>query len=109
MIFSCDGYRGYGDAHVERTALRGGSERYLVDGQLAGSGINLTGQLQIDLAPGVSGNTFIKGGFPCSMTGTGAEFSFRLYGVGPLGIIIGIECQWAGDLERPPPGPRFYP
>jgi hypothetical protein len=99
MVFVCDGYRGYGSAEVNAKWLKGGSDRYAIGGQIDGSGSQLSTNLRIDLTDGVSGNAFIKGGFFCAMKGQGAEFSFNLYGLGPLGIIIGIECQWAGELE----------
>jgi hypothetical protein len=109
MVFSCDGYRGYGDAQVLDQALTGGSDRYEVSGHLRVHGNRLISQVQVELAPGVSGNSFIRGGFPCLMTGSEAEYSFNLYGAGPLGIIIGIECQWSGPLEERSTGIRFRP
>jgi hypothetical protein len=70
-----------------------------VEGQIAQAGQRLVASFTIELAPGVTGNAFIGGIFACPMTGTGENDSFSLYGLGPLGLIVEITCQWSGEIE----------
>ena len=99
MRFNCDGYVGFGRLCLDGQLGRGGDDCYRVEGQISESGRHLIGALTIDLAPGVSGNSRIKGLFACAMTGTRDEDSFILYGLGPLGLIVEIACQWAGTVD----------
>ena len=99
MRFNCDGYVGFGRFWLDGQLGKGGDDRYNVEGQISESGKHLIGAVTIDLAPGVSGNSKIQGLFACAMTGTRDEDSFALYGLGPLGLIIEIVCQWAGTVD----------
>ena len=100
LRFNCDGYTGTGRLEVDVLTVKGGDSQYTIEGQLAEAGRNVIAALTIGLAPGVSGNSKIRGSFSCAMTGTSSEESFSLYGIGPLGLIIEIDGQWAGSIEN---------
>ena len=70
-----------------------------IEGQIGQAGQRLVASLTVDLAPGVTGNAFVRGIFACAMTGSGETDSFNLYGLGPLGLIVEIICQWSGEIQ----------
>ncbi len=100
MCFSCDGYKGFGQLTLDGLLAKGRVEGNRLEGQISEAGRKLLAAIVIDLAPGVSGHRSIAGVFTCSMNGSASNDDFFLYGVGPLGIIIEIICQWAGSIDE---------
>ncbi len=98
MRLDCAGHSGLGTLVLDGIWAKGSDARYRIEGQLTHSGTHLIAALTIDLTPGIPSDFPIKQLFACSMTGSGGEDSFVLYGIGPLGLIIEIVCQWAGTV-----------
>ena len=93
MSLSADGYTGKGDLSLNDNRGQGHDGKFKVELHLQGQGPKLAGIANVLMSPHVVHNSRMPEHYSLSMTGTEAENSFSLIGIGPLGLIIEISAQ----------------
>lgn len=94
LCFSAASYSGRGHMNVNRQTITGWDGAYRVTGHVTETGHKLAGNLHVNLDPKIIGNSRLEKEFVLPVTGTSDDRGFVLVGLGPLGIIIQLECGW---------------
>lgn len=99
MRFSADGYRGKGRFDLQDNRGEGRDDQFSIQGHLVEQGNNLTAIFNVLISPAVTGNSRLPDHYSLTMSGTSNGNSFMLIGVGPLGVIVDIDCTWIAAPE----------
>jgi hypothetical protein len=70
-----------------------------IEGQISQAGKHLIGALTLEVPHCSIGNSLIGDLFAVPMIGSGTETHFTLHGLGPLGLIVELVCEWKEPLE----------
>jgi hypothetical protein len=97
IVFSAGGYRGTGELVLEGNRGRGRQGRCEMELQLNGAGPKLTGVATVLMDASAIHNAMIPLRFSVALTGVEREDTFSLIGIGPLGMIVEIDGEQAGD------------
>ena len=90
ISIDADGHLADGELVLDGLRAEGGSVHCAVKGQISRTGAHTVGALTMEWAPGALRNTRIARVFAVSMTGVGTDTDFRLWGLGPLGLIVEV-------------------
>jgi hypothetical protein len=99
LCLSADGYSSRGLLLLEGRRARGSDGRYRIQGNVFDGARHINAVFSVLMPPALVANACMPENYSLQMTGTADDAGFTLIGVGPLGLIVEIECAYKGPLS----------